>query len=85
MLVLAIEGKFKRSLRTFYVSELYQKFMISDAKTCVRFHSKFICCELGSLFPSWLPGQYAILFSRPFPEVRGSFSCLSNELCHNTE
>ena len=24
---------------------------------------------LRSLFPSWLPGQYAILFSKPFPEV----------------
>lgn len=23
-----------------------------------------------SLFPSWLPGQFAILFSRPFPKVR---------------
>lgn len=23
---------------------------------------------LRSLFPSWLPGQYAILFSKPFPE-----------------
>jgi hypothetical protein len=23
---------------------------------------------LRSLFPSWLPGQYAVLFSRPFPE-----------------
>jgi hypothetical protein len=25
---------------------------------------------LRALFPSWLPGQYAILFSRPFPAVR---------------
>lgn len=24
---------------------------------------------LRSLFPSWLPGQYAILFSKPFPAV----------------
>ena len=31
---------------------------------------------LNSMFPSWLPGQYAILFSKPFPEVRG---CLCNQ------
>ena len=24
---------------------------------------------LKSLFPSWLPGSYAVLFSKPFPEV----------------
>jgi len=29
---------------------------------------------LIALFPSWLPGQYSVLFSRPFPE----FSCRMN-------
>jgi len=27
---------------------------------------------LRALFPSWLPGSYAKLFSKPFPEVRDS-------------
>lgn len=27
---------------------------------------------LGSLFPSWMPPQYKILFSKPFPQVRNT-------------
>jgi len=28
---------------------------------------------LISLFPSWMPGSYSVLFSKPFPEVRRIF------------
>lgn len=37
--------------------------------SCTSFSDHVSFHFVVSLFPSWLPGQFAILFAKPFPEV----------------
>ena len=68
MLDTATEQKYKRLLKMFSVSSTIHTFGEQQRRIFYNI-SQLFCLIPGSLFPSWLPGSYAVLFSKPFPEV----------------